>query len=54
MRAEMHDDAETYLYKDSTEFMEILDRLVHADAPPAPFHGYPYREMLRSAIQGGL
>ena len=53
MRTEMHDDPETYLYKDSTEFMEILDRLVHTDAPHA-FHGYPYREMLRSAIQSGL
>lgn len=54
MRAEMRDDAETYLYKDSTEFMTILDRLVHTDAPPAVFSGYPYREMLRSAIQSGL
>jgi glycosyltransferase involved in cell wall biosynthesis len=54
MRAQMRDDAETYLYKDSTEFMTILERLVHTDAPPAAFSGYPYREMLRSAIQGGL
>jgi hypothetical protein len=54
MRAEMRDDTETYLYKDSTEFMMILERLVHTEEPPAAFSGYPYREMLDSAIRGGL
>jgi hypothetical protein len=54
MRAEMRDDTEVYLYKDSAEFMKILDHLVRTDAPPRPFHGYPYRELLRSAIESGL
>lgn len=54
MRAEMRDDPEVYLYKDSAELMQILDRLVHTDAPVRPFNGYPYRELLRNAIKHGL
>jgi hypothetical protein len=34
--------------------MATLDRLVDEEAPIGPYHGYPYRELLRSAIQSGL
>lgn len=54
MRAEMRDDPEVYLYDGPREFMSILDRLVQAPAPVQPFNGYPYRELLRSAIEQGL
>ena len=47
-------DADVYLYKNSAEFLSMLDRLVGMDAPAAPYQGYPYRELLRSAIQTGL
>ncbi|HEY1736900.1 MAG TPA: glycosyltransferase [Methylovirgula sp.] len=47
-------DADVYLYKDPTEFMETLDRVRHIDAPTVPYATYPYRELLRSAISSGL
>ena len=34
--------------------MATLGRLVASDAPIGPYNGYPYRELLRSAIKAGL
>lgn len=47
-------DGDVYLYKDAAEFMAMLDRLSHADAAAAPYAGYPYRELLRKAIERDL
>jgi len=47
-------DGEVCLYKDAVEFMAILDRLVRLDAPAAPYAGYPYRQLLRNAVERGL
>jgi hypothetical protein len=47
-------DGDVSLYNDSTEFMSLLDRLVKTDAPIGAYRGYPYRELLRNAIQSGL
>lgn len=42
------------LYKDATEFMALLHRFAHMDIPAPPYDGYPYRTLLRSAIESGL
>ena len=47
-------DGDVYLYRDPIEFMAMLERLVTADTPIGPYSGYPYRELLRSAIKQGL
>jgi len=47
-------DADVHLYDTAGEFMALLDRLVRESAPIAPYTGYPYRELLRSAIRRGL
>lgn len=51
--AALRDDG-VYLYGDSDAFMAILDRLMHTRAPALPYSGYPYRELLRDAIERGL
>ncbi len=51
--AELRDD-DVHLYKDAIEFISILDRLVKTTAPIGPYKGYPYRELLRAAIESGL
>lgn len=43
-------DDDVYLYKDSAQFVGILDRLTRMDIPVSPYSGYPYCEMLRDAI----
>jgi hypothetical protein len=52
-RDEMH-ESEIYLYDNAAEFMTVLERLARTAAAPGPFNGYPYRQMLRSAVQSGL
>lgn len=47
-------DSDVYLYKDPAEFSAALDRLATMTAPIGPYGGYPYRELLRRAIQEGL
>jgi hypothetical protein len=47
-------DGEVYLYKDPAEFMSTLDRLAGSAAPVGTYDGYPYRALLRNAIQTGL
>jgi hypothetical protein len=47
---ELRDD-DVHLYKNSTGFMSTLERLVPTDAPIRPYNAYPYRELLREAIQ---
>jgi glycosyltransferase involved in cell wall biosynthesis len=47
-------EREVYLYRNPAEFMAVLERLARSELPPAPFNGYPYREMLRSAVRSGL
>jgi glycosyltransferase involved in cell wall biosynthesis len=47
-------DGEVYLYRDAAEFLTTLDRVARMDAPVAPYDGYPYREILRGAIERGL
>lgn len=47
-------DNEVYRYKDSAEFMTALDRLAGMNATIGPYVGYPYRELLRSAIEAGF
>jgi hypothetical protein len=49
----LRDDA-VYFYGDADQFMTILDRVVHMNAPTAPYHGYPYRELLRNGIERGF
>jgi hypothetical protein len=51
--AELRDD-DVYLYRDPIEFMATLEGLVAADTPIGPYSGYPYRELLRTAIKQGL
>jgi hypothetical protein len=52
-RDEMH-DSEIYLYDNPAEFMTVLEQLAHTATPPAPFNGYPYRAMLRAAIESAF
>jgi hypothetical protein len=47
-------DGGVTLYRDPADFMTALDRLAHTETPNSPYSGYPYRELLRSAIKGGL
>jgi len=47
-------DAQVYLYKDAAEFMTTLDRLAGLDAATERYAGYPYRELLRKAIQSAF
>lgn len=47
-------DSDVHLYKDAAAFMAILDRLAHMDAPAPPYSGYPYRALLRDAVESGL
>ncbi len=43
-------DGDVYLYKNPAGFLTELDRLIHMTAPASPYTGYPYRELLRRAI----
>ena len=52
-REEMH-DGEIYLYGNPAQFMAVIERIAHAETPPAPFNGYPYRTMLRNAIDSAF
>ncbi|HEX4409864.1 MAG TPA: glycosyltransferase [Xanthobacteraceae bacterium] len=47
-------DADVHLYADANAFMTTLDDLVQADTPIGSYTAYPYRALLRSAIQSGL
>ena len=47
-------DGDVCLYKNSAGFLADLDRLIHATGPAAPYTGYPYRELLRRAIDGAM
>jgi hypothetical protein len=47
-------DADVYLYKDPTTFMAALDGLANMATSIGPYNGYPYRKLLRRAIQDGL
>jgi glycosyltransferase involved in cell wall biosynthesis len=47
-------DGDVYLYRDAAEFVAILDRLVDMQDLPPPYTGYPYRELLRNAVERGL
>jgi Glycosyl transferases group 1 len=47
-------DADVSLYKDVDAFMAALDRLVHSDTPIGSYDAYPYRALLRKAIESGL
>ena len=43
-------DGDVCLYKDPAAFMETLDQIAHKEAPIGRYTGYPYRELLRTAI----
>lgn len=47
-------DGDVYLYKNPAGFFTALDRLVHLGEPAAPYSGYPYRELLRRAIDSAM
>ena len=47
-------DGDVYLYKNPASFLAGLDRLTHMDAQATPYTGYPYRELLRKAIDGAM
>jgi hypothetical protein len=52
-------DGDVHLYKDAAAFMTILERVAQLDAsalaaPASPYSGYPYRELLRDAVERGL
>jgi glycosyltransferase involved in cell wall biosynthesis len=51
--AELRDD-NVSLYRDPAQFMAIIDRLRHIKAPIVRYKSYPYRELLRKAIQSGF
>lgn len=45
-------DADVYLYGDPMQFMTLIAQLRQTDLAVAPYSGYPYRQLLRAAIQG--
>lgn len=47
-------DTDVHLYKDPAGFFAALDRLIHVEAPAAPYTGYPYRELLRHAVEDAM
>lgn len=47
-------DTDVHLYKDPAGFFATLDRLIHVEAPTAPYTGYPYRELLRHAVEDAM
>jgi len=47
-------DGDVYLYNNPARFFAELDRLVHMTGAAAPYTGYPYRELLRRAIEGAM
>ena len=47
-------DGDVYLYRSADEFLAIVDRLLRVEAPATPYEGYPYRELLRQAVEHGL
>jgi hypothetical protein len=47
-------DGDVYLYNEPAGLFAVLERLIHVDAPAAPYTGYPYRELLRRAIDGAM
>jgi len=47
-------DADVHLYRTADEFIAIVDRLLRDDAPAASYEGYPYRELMRRAVEHGL
>lgn len=47
-------DGGVSLYKDAAGFFAALDRLIHDDAPATPYTGYPYRDLLRRAIESAM
>ncbi len=49
----LRDDA-VHFYQDAGKFMATLDRLADMNAPTAGYDGYPYRELLRNAIERGF
>jgi hypothetical protein len=51
--ATLRDDA-VHVYKDAAEFMATIDWCVQVPAPNPHYNGYPYRELLRTAIQRGF
>lgn len=47
-------DGDVTLYKDPAGFLIDLDRLAHMTNPAASYAGYPYRELLRHAIETAM
>jgi glycosyltransferase involved in cell wall biosynthesis len=47
-------DGDVYLYSNPARFFAELDRLVHMTGPAAPYTGYPYRELLRRAVEDAM
>lgn len=47
-------DGDVYLYRSADEFLTLADRLLRMDGPAAPYPAYPYRELLRQAVERGL
>jgi len=47
-------DSDVYLYNNPASFSAELDRLVHRTGPAAPYTGYPYRELLRRAVDSAM
>lgn len=47
-------DGGVSLYRDPDGFLAALERLIHSDAPAAPYTGYPYGDLLRRAIEGAM
>ncbi len=47
-------DSDVHLYRSADEFLALADRLLCIDAPAVPYEGYPYRELLRQAVERGL
>ena len=47
-------DGDVHLYKNPTGFLADLDRLAHTTGPAPPYTGYPYRELLRYAIETAM
>ncbi len=47
-------DSDVYLYNNPAVFLAELGRLARMTGPAAPYTGYPYRELLRRAIETAM
>jgi glycosyltransferase involved in cell wall biosynthesis len=47
-------DSEVYLYRNSGDFMRLLEQIAPMPLPTIAYGGYPYRALLRAAVESGF